>query len=362
MKKFVALLLALLLVLVNIAALADSIPDPEVDVDPPATEAEAAAPEYSITKTYTTTGTATDVYPTETLKFTVTPEDDSYPTITVGNNNTLAVDGTTDEYTLAVDVPAASAYGAAGRYHYTVVEATPDDPSQAVEYSDNTFNVDVYVYWKNTADDGETPVLALVREAIIYSGTDMKGANADNDAKDDVFDNTYSVGELTVTKEISGNLADPNKVFTIEITLTSAKNIANDLVIDKTNATTVTGNTDLGQTSYIFTATLKGGQSVTISNIPTGVEYAIEEKNIREIDDTEGNTQIDKVNDADAYAIEYSHESGTIGMTASSETVTNTKDISVPTGIFSDYVPYVLIIALASMMLVALKARKREEN
>ena len=360
MKKFVALLLAILLVMVNIAALAD----PETPTETPPEEEQqqdgdaVAAPEFSIKKTYTTTGTATNVYPTEELTFTVTPKAASYPTVTVGNANKLSVSGETNEYTIAVNVPAASVYGTAGKYHYTVKETGATTTSQAVGYdTTTTFNVDVYVYYA-TATGSTTPV--LTRTAIIYSGDAELDTDATDEAKHDDFANTYSVGKLTVTKAIDGNLADPNKVFTIKVTLASTENVASELTIDGTNATSVTGNGNKNWKSKEITFTAKGGQSITIENIPTGVTYKVEEILTTRIDDE--HTQLAMANDPDYYEVSGEVDTPTaIGTTPASETVTNTKKIDIPTGITLETLPYVLIMAIAMVGAVALFARKREE-
>ena len=58
--------------------------------------------------------------------------------------------------------------------------------------------------------------------------------------------------------------------------------------------------------------------------------------------------------------VDYTDETGTISTTAANAKVKNTKDITIPEGISVDFVPYVLIIALAGIALVAMKARKKE--
>ena len=360
MKKFLAILLAALLVLVNVAALAESdagIPDIDgavENLEKGATKDGDAGPEYSIKKTYTTTGFATNVYPTETLEFTVTPKENTYPTITVGTSNTFEVDGTTNEYTIPVNVPAASEYKealGAGRYHYTVVETTSQtDPSQAVTYSTKTFNVDVYAYF---TEDGFT------RDAVIYSGTEVTdGSNPTT--KEDAFDNTYKVGALKVGKTVVGNLADPDKEFSITVTLTSENTIANDLVLDKTGGGKVTGEVGKGQKSYTFDVTVKGGQYIQINNIPDGVKYTVVENGIENITAAQ---QLEKANEPDSYTIEGQVSSATAlaaETTAKDVTITNTKEISIPEGIALDTVPYVLIMVLALIGL-AVAARKREQ-
>lgn len=367
MKKLIALLLALLLAAVNVAALAsdaDTIPEldgavgeTEQNAEVAAAAAPAAGP--SITKTYTTTGIITEgtsVYPTETLEFTVTPAVASFPKVTVGTDNTFAVSGSTNSYSIPVNVPDASEYGVAGKYHYTVVETAGS--SQAVKYdTTKNFNVDVYVYYTRDAE-GAT---ALTKQVVVYSGNETS-ENATT--KDDKIENKYSVGALTVAKEITGNLSDPNKVFSITVTLTADDTVANDITIDGTNATSVTGDTAKGWTNNTrtITFTAKGGQSITIGNIPTGVKYTVAENEVTRIAEDTVTAQMDAVNDANAYYVTGEVTTAKeIGATTANETITNKKDISIPTGIALDTLPYVLIMAVAAIGAVTLVARKRKE-
>jgi hypothetical protein len=293
------------------------------------------------------------VYPAETLEFEVTsgaPEGTTYPTITVGTNNQFEVDGTTNTYTIPVNVPDANAYKTlgAGRYHYTVKETGAETTSQAVIYdTTKTFNVDVYAYYDTNK--------AFVREAVIYAGTEDTTSNP-IPTKDDDFENTYEVGELEVKKTISGNLADPEKEFEIEVTLSSANNVASDLTF---SGTATAGDVSKNWTSKTIKFKLKGGDTFTIGKIPMGVTYTIKENGITNIT---AEQQIEKANDLNAYTITGQVETAkAIGKAKASEEITNTKGITVPTGIALDTLPYVLILAVAVIGLAKLGLRKREE-
>ena len=373
MKKLIALLLALLLAAVNVAALAG---EPEGEAAPTSglgdsvTNLEQGAGDTgttttagpSITKTYTTSGTATNVYPTETLEFTVTPGAATYPVVTVGTNNTFDVDGTKATYTIPVTVPDASEYGSAGKYHYEVVETTSQTaPSQGVEYDIATiFNVDVYVYYAPTTDGDDAATTALTKEVVIYSGEETS-ENATKAAKTDSFKNDYSVGALTVSKEITGNLSDPNKAFSITVTLTAENQVNSDITIDDSNATSVTGETAKGWKEKTITFTATGGQSITIGNIPTGVKYTVEETDIDRIVTDNTDSQMAAVNNPKAYFVSGEVTDEEIGAAKAEVTITNTKDITIPPGVALDTLPYVLIMAVAAIGAVTLVIRKRRE-
>lgn len=355
MKKFIAVLLAMLLVLVNVAALADGEGVPPMDTGDLGDETVSEATGPHITKKYTTIGTSTTVYPTETLEFEVIPEKDTYPDVTVGTGDKFVVDGSTNEYNIPVNVPTAAEYGEAGMYHYTVQEKIPgnDDRSQAVTYDTTLYNVDVYVFYK-IVDNKVTN--ELDQYIAIYTGEVQTSGKIET--KEDEIDNKYEVGELTVTKEIAGNLADPEKSFTIVVKLTSDYRVASALDV-KDSTGSVVGATELGATEYIFTATLIGGQNIVIKDIPSGMQYEIEEVYITPID---SGAQMSYVNDPNAYVVDYgSSQTGAIGSTSMAATVTNTKEISIPEGITVEFVPYMVIIALAGIALVALRLRRREE-
>ena len=71
------------------------------------------------------------------------------------------------------------------------------------------------------------------------------------------------VGDLTVTKTVSGSRGDQNKEFTFTVTL------------DRTDITGKYG--DMTFTGGVATFTLKHGQSKTASELPAGVAYTVEE-------------------------------------------------------------------------------------
>ena len=358
MKKLLAILLALGLVLMSVAALADGDNDIPLPNTGDIALRTAGSPNPVITKTYTTTGG--EVYPAETLEFTVTPPTGA-PTITIGTNNTYATQGA-ESYDIPVNVPDASEYGKVGRYHYTITETNPQvNPTQGETYSTTVFNVDVYITYE-IVDNKATG--NLLKEVVIYSGEE-KTENITT--KEDTFENTYEVGTLTINKTITGNLADPDLAFTIEVTLNSTNDVNSDITVTQPNedgTATVDTKVDKGwKGEKKVTVVVKGGQSATISDIPAGVTYKVAETKAG--DNASQNItaaqQMDNANVAEAYTVTGEVTTATaISSTGAIVTITNNKAIEVPTGITIDFVPYVMIIALAGIALVALKARKKE--
>ena len=347
-KKLLAFLLAMMMILVNVAVLAeDEIPQLIVDVVPRYDGQKEEVDPY-LTKTYTTEGTNTKIYPTgETLTFDVSGYEDV--DITVAD---VTLDGSST-YTIAVTVPAASEYGEAGKYHYEIRENKPEVLTQGASYDTRTFNVDVWIFYN---EEGE-----LDQVVNIYSG-DETDENATT--KDDKVKNEYAVGELEIKKEIDGNLADPERNFDFEVTLTATGYVANDITIVTTGYATVSGEKTIAagwsNTTKTIKFTARGGDSIVIKDIPKGVTYTVEEQGIEDIT---ADQQIEKANALTAYEIEYDgNESGTIGTDTASTTITNTKGITVPTGIAVDYIPFVLIVVFAGMAAVTLTVRRKKEN
>lgn len=72
-------------------------------------------------------------------------------------------------------------------------------------------------------------------------------------------------GDLTISKEITGNLASTDDAFTFTVT------------VEGVNGTVSTSAGDIEFNNGTATITLKGGQSITIYGLPEGAEYAVVE-------------------------------------------------------------------------------------
>ena len=377
MKKFVALLLAMLLVLANVAALAEDGGDDQIPTVPAGAGGLKAgyvtgtdtAPKF--TKTYSSDK---GVYPAETLTFTVTnatTNPTGTPDITVGTSNAFNVDGKKASYDIPINVPVIDDYPVgAGKYDYTIKEQP--GVTQGVDYSAAaalTINVSVYIYYEK---DSTTNTLVRKQKVNVYT--------TDETNKTDTITNTYTVGDLTVTKAVTGNLGDKTRDFTLQVDFASdGKPVLSDIKLTLSNGASVkegetsytekipyvSGTTE-GWTTKTLIVTAKDTGSVKFENIPAGVTYTVKENDITNIS---AEAQMANINKPNAYTITYSgtgtstaeNTTGEISATATSTaTVTNDKGIQIPTGIVLDSMPYILILAVA-MLGVALAARKREE-
>lgn len=104
------------------------------------------------------------------------------------------------------------------------------------------------------------------------------------------FRNNREVGDLEISKKVSGT-SDKTVNFTFEITLQKSGDpfggtyevVATDAVKEtETNSTTISadGKITFDATSGKATVVLKADEKITIKNLPVGISYKVEEKNI----------------------------------------------------------------------------------
>lgn len=339
MKKLFALLLTLALVLsFGVTALAAE----------PITTSKATTYEALI-KTYNVVGgNDATLYPAETLTFTSTPAVDN-PDTTNLTVNDLEVTGNTNQK-LVINVPA---YTKVGVYHYTITE-NPGN-TQGVTYTTDAVNVSVLVVYDYTDEDGDGYGL----KATI--GVTNAAGEGEGELKHDTFTNTYSLGALTVSKEVAGNLASQSQEFDIDVTFTSDQPVLSTITCG--DGQTIAPNEDWSLVDGVYTAmvTVKliHGQDVTFNNIPAGVTYTVTEQAKHEAADPNGS------NPETGYTVTYADEksAGTITAdTVDTVKVVNTKGTTVNTGVVLDSLPYILLIAVAVVAVVLFTARKRRNR
>ena len=336
MKKLFALLLTLALVLsFGITAMAA-----EPVMTSKATTYEALIKTYNVVG-----GNDATLYPAETLSFTSTPAGGNPDTTNLTVNN-LVVTGNKDQK-LVINVPA---YTKVGVYHYTITE----DPgnTQGVTYTTDAVNVSVLVEYDYTDEDGDGYGL----KATI--GVTNAAGEGEGELKHDTFTNTYSLGSLTVSKEVAGNLASQSQEFAIDVTFTSDQPVLSTITCGD-GQTITSANWTQAESVYTAKVTVKliHGQDVTFNNIPAGVTYTVVEQAKHEAPDPNGS------NPETGYTVTYEGETGTIAenVTAAAKVI-NTKGTTVNTGVVLDSLPYVLLIAVAVVAVVLFTVRKRRNR
>lgn len=336
MKKLFALLLTLALVLsFGVTAMAAE----------PVTTSKATTYEALI-KTYNVVGgNDATLYPAETLTFTSTPAVGN-PDTTNLTVNDLEVTGNTKQK-LVINVPA---YSKVGVYHYTITENAGN--TQGVTYTTDAVNVSVLVQYDYTDEDGDGYGL----KATI--GVTNTAGEGEGELKHDTFTNTYSLGALTISKEVTGKLASQTQKFDIDVTFTSDKPVLSTITCGD-GQTITPENWTLAESVYTAKVTVKlaHGDYVTFSDIPAGVTYTVTEQDKHTAPDANGS------NPKTGYAVTYENQTGTIAAEGAAQAkVTNTKDTNINTGVVLDSLPYILLIAVAVVGVVLFTARKRRNR
>ena len=119
----------------------------------------------------------------------------------------------------------------------------------------------------------ETGYEANGYEVEITNGHGTIGANQEAEAGAiATVTNKLNVGDLSITKKLGGNDFDENKDFTFTVTLTNAT-----VELDKTYGNVEFKAVEGNKHNVQGTVTLKGGETETITGIPAGTAYAVEE-------------------------------------------------------------------------------------
>ncbi|MBQ8618824.1 MAG: Cna B-type domain-containing protein, partial [Clostridia bacterium] len=139
-----------------------------------------------------------------------------------------------------------------GTHTYTIAEVKGNDTT--INYDATEYTVTVVV-----TDDGEGNLSA----EVTYNTTD---------GQPPVFENTTKPGGLSITKAVTGTLTDKAKeqAFTFEISLT-------DELLQPWSGTLGMGESTLTVTDGKANVTIKGGESVTLTDIPAGLRYEVQE-------------------------------------------------------------------------------------
>lgn len=383
MKKLIALLLALMMVLVCTAALAteddleqpadnppvvedgsgdkggdntskasapsDYLPDPEdtysnkEKVDESNLIENKAGKIVTLDKAINVEGyNKTGVSPAMHVEFTVGDGTVSNNTISVAADDIPAVTISSADFSKADEVKEISisinkAFPAVGIYTYSITEAVYDKSGD-----DKTENV-----------AGVTAASNLVlRISVVQTETGIAIAGVSlrqDEVKTDEIENLYESGALDITKTVSGNMADQTATWEFTVTFTSTNKVMSDISVtgdgtlkDGENAiTSISGD---GWTSKEVKVYLVHGQTLELDNIPAGVTYKV--------------VETENAN----YTLTKNGDSGTIANKAkASATFLNEWNIEIDTGVALDFVPYVLIMALV-LAGVALRIYRRRKE
>ena len=337
MKKSVAIVLAALLVMVNAAALADVAPSEKIVLT-----------EGGFTKTYAKTDT--EIIPTEELIFTVTPGETNpdTPNLTVAVYKAVE-DGKEpkSQGNLQVTIPS---YTKPGVYTYTITEKAGD--AQGETYSTASVGLTVLVDF-DYSDPENYPDGKLVAHPGITK-------NADGEKEND-FENLYEVGDLEITKNVTGNLGSKTEYFDVTVTFTATKNVRSEITISGGTHADNPTSIGLGWTGEKnVNLKIKNGETIKFANVPKDVSYTVVEAAAHAAEDP---TYSDPTK---GYTVTYENEKGDATNTGNTTAaavktaITNDKANTPDTGIVLDTMPYMLLMLLAAAGFMMI-GRKREE-
>lgn len=308
MKKFVAILLTLMLVLGVSGALA------------------ADTESVVIKKAYKLVGAGSS--PAETFTLVQTGSEvtsgDATAAPALGAITGAAFDAgaaTSEGVTkpITVNLPE---YDRVGIYEYTLKEVKGN--TAGVGYYDAAMKLVV------TVVNGEN---GLERVAAVHTEL-AQGAD-----KSDTFENTYSAGTLTVKKTVTGNLGDKNKEFDFTVTFAAPQGKDWTPAIGLPEGATMVEDNPM---SYTFK--LKHDGTATFGNLPAGVTYIVTEAEVQ------------------GYTTTSAGDEGTIVAGLNEVTFTNDKHGEIPTGVTTENLPYVLLIGFVVLAGAALLIKRKAHN
>lgn len=251
---------------------------------------------------------------------------------------------------VALTVPDAAKYGSVGYYYYQFKETT--GTTAGVIYAADTYAIRVAVV--NGKNGLEISNVGLRK--VTDDQTDTKATEVTNE---------YSAGKLTITKEVTGNMGDKTKEFTVNVTFKAldGKEIKAPIKITTSNNTLnnpLEAVIDTTKNNNEATATIKvkDGTTVTFTNIPKGVTYTVEEKKENGYDTPKYNGT------ANETGVTGTITDGTNGDSMDQTvTITNNKGITIDTGIFVSNLPYLLALAgIAAAVLLFFAGKKRHSG
>lgn len=227
-----------------------------------------------------------------------------------------------------------------GVYHYTVTEET--NTYEGVTIDKTPYDVYVYVY--NGSDNN------------LYVGNVVSAKN--NQKTDLEFNNDYgkekdTTHDVTIKKVITGNQAVLSDTFQLSVKVIGIEGEKYKVTLDGVEQDPITSGV---------------GATYTVTNNTTIHIYGLTESDtvtVTEADNNDGYVATySRVKNKDGEEYSQKTINGGVNVKAdgSKAEVTNTKNVTTPTGIVLNYGPYILMIALAGSMAVFFFRRKNHKE
>ena len=326
MQKLISLALALVLVL-SLSTVAFAAEDQKTYTD---MTTVTLTKEYALTNAGTTSPAETFAFSTLTCTSVTDAADGvtaaNAPVPTIASVSYAAGDagGVNKTKNITITLPT---YTSVGIYTYTFTEI--DGGTAGVTYRSAPITLAVTVIEQN----------GKVRVAAVHTEDECG-------TKSGTFNNEYSAGSLSVTKNVTGIMGDQQKEFTVKVTFTAP---TGDTVreaityVDNTETKTIAAGWTGSQEATI---TLKHDETVTFTNIPYGVTYTVVENDYT-------------ADGYDAASYSFADSNKKIDSACDSVTITNNKGGTVDTGISMDAMPYILLLSVACVGLFLFISKKR---
>ena len=194
-----------------------------------------------------------------------------------------------------------------------------------------------------------------------YDGTSVNYGNWGEGKFADI-ENTFTTYAVTITKQVGGDMGDKNKDFVFDIDVNdpnTSKDVLSSVTVDGSASNFSTEGETKG--SVHIDKTLKHGNSVTISGIPTGTTLDIDETNA----DDYIISYAEKENDGKVtFAADTDNDDSTTVATVTGNgeiIVTNTRNAVTPTGIVMNVAPYALLVVIAAAGCFVFLRKRRED-
>lgn len=229
-----------------------------------------------------------------------------------------------------------------------------------------------------------------------YQGN-RENTEGEENKKTTAIQNQYYAGSLQITKSVTGNAGDKNKLFHIKVEFQNQsgdrmKSIITYKDFYDENGTVTANPTSIGWTDagpdgrHTTTFYIKDGTTVSFDNIPYGVTYTITEE--QPTDDkythtfaydqdsadqetvwssvtlradtvsAEGSNEADQETATDAW--NNAKASGSVTDDLDHVIITNHKESAIDIGVITSDAPYIAILILAAVMVVFYVRRKKE--
>ena len=250
----------------------------------------------------------------------------------------------------------------AGIYRYSVTETeVVSNVSADIEIDVDNENLGTYimdVYVKRDGEDFAPYAYILSKDGSIEDYTSGEGSAAvEYSNKIDTITNEYTTYDLTVSKEIIGDLAANSFAFTIGLA-----NVPADVIFEQD------GENYTGNSSYSLEADLADGQSTVIKGLPSTVSYKIEEAvnqlegyKVEVADSNENAGEYNWIGE-DGSAEAFGGSATIIGKADTRVDFTNTLNNISPTGLVLRFAPFALILGFGVILLVISRRRRNLEE